>query len=76
MELRKSKNIHPSMKITLAILFEKVPFIPQVENHTDAQNFDEIYSNEEARTPHISKKNTEIIKKKINVDLMIFFKLN
>ena len=41
----------------------KAPFIPEVENDTDVQNFDEEFTNEEVGMSYIPKKNMEMIKK-------------
>ena len=41
----------------------KAPFIPEVENDTDVQNFDEEFTNEEVGMSYIPKKNMDLIKK-------------
>ena len=41
----------------------KAPFIPEVENDTDVQNFDEEFTSEEVGMSYIPKKNMEMIKK-------------
>jgi serum/glucocorticoid-regulated kinase 2 len=41
----------------------KAPFIPEVENDTDVQNFDEEFTSEEVGMSYIPKKDMEMIKK-------------
>ena len=45
----------------------KAPFIPEVENDTDVQNFDEEFTNEDVGMSYIPKKNLEMIKKNQNM---------
>ena len=48
-------------------LFEQkkieAPFIPEIDNNTDVQNFDEEFTSEEVRMSYIPKKKMELIKK-------------
>ena len=38
------------------------PFIPQIDNNTDVQNFDEVFTNEDVDMSYIQNNNMEIIK--------------
>ena len=40
----------------------KSPFIPKIENNTDVQNFDEVFTNEDIEMSYIQRNNMEIIK--------------
>ena len=64
--IEEIKN-HPFFaKIDFNLVEQKkleAPFIPEVENDTDVQNFDEEFTNEEVGMSYIPKKNMEMIKK-------------
>ena len=58
---------HPFFaKIDFDLLEQKkieAPFIPEIDNNTDVQNFDEEFTSEEVRMSYIPKKKMELIKK-------------
>ena len=58
---------HPFFsKIDFDLLLQKkipAPFIPEINDQTDVQNFDEEFTSEEVVTSYIPKKNIDMIKK-------------